>query len=88
MRPIAEIAEAMGLDPSLIIPYGKYKAKVPLDAIRSDGPRGSIFGVGDYFFSRCKVAISGLDKKLEIVEVGPFQGRPVVLDDTCYFSAC
>ena len=42
MRPIAEIAETMGLDPSLIIPYGKYKAKIPLDAIRSDGPRGSM----------------------------------------------
>ena len=42
MRPIAEIAEAMGLDPHAIIPYGPYKAKVPLDAIRDDGPRGKL----------------------------------------------
>ena len=42
MRPIAEIAEAMGLDPHAIIPYGPHKAKVPLDAIRDDGPRGKL----------------------------------------------
>ena len=42
MRPIGEIAEALGLDPSLIIPYGKYKAKISLDAIKPTGPRGSM----------------------------------------------
>ena len=51
-------------------------------------PRFSIFGVGDYSFSPWKVAISGLYKKLKFVEVAPFQHRPVVLDDTCYFFAC
>jgi len=51
-------------------------------------PRFSIFGVGEYSFSPWKVAISGLYKKLEFVEVPPFQGRPVVLDDTCYFFSC
>ena len=50
--------------------------------------RFSIFGVGDYSFSRWKVAISGLHKKLEFVEVGPVRGRSVVMDDTCYFFAC
>jgi hypothetical protein len=48
----------------------------------------SIFGVGDYSFSPWKVAISGLYKKLEFVKVSPLQGRPVVLDDTCYFFPC
>ncbi len=51
-------------------------------------PRFSIFGVGEYSFARWKVAISGLYKKLEFVIVPPFEDRPVVLDDTCYFFAC
>ena len=42
MRPISEIAESMGLDRQTIIPYGHYKAKVPLEAIRDDGPRGRL----------------------------------------------
>ena len=42
MRPITEIAEAMGLDPRTIIPYGHYKAKIPLDAMRTSGPRGKM----------------------------------------------
>ena len=33
MRPISEIAERLGLDPASLIPYGRHKAKVPLDAI-------------------------------------------------------
>ena len=32
----------MGLDEGAIIPYGHHKAKVPLDAIRRDGPRGKM----------------------------------------------
>ncbi len=51
-------------------------------------PRFSIFGVGEYSFAPWKVAISGLYKKLEFVTVSPFEGRPVVLDDTCYFFSC
>ena len=42
MRPIAEITETMGLDPKTIIPQGYYKAKLPLETIRSDGPRGKL----------------------------------------------
>jgi len=34
MRPITEIAQKLGLDPSTILPYGHYKAKIPLSAIR------------------------------------------------------
>ena len=42
MRPISEIAESMGLDRQTIIPYGHYKAKIPLEAIRGDGRRGKL----------------------------------------------
>ena len=42
MLPIAEIAGLMGLDDDAVIPYGRYKAKVLLDAIRRDGPRGKL----------------------------------------------
>ena len=42
MRPISEIAESMGLDRLTIIPYGHYKAKIPLEAIRDDGRRGKL----------------------------------------------
>lgn len=60
-----------------------------LDARKSSIYRGrppfSIFGVGDYAFAPWKVAISGLYKRLAFEVVGPFQGRPVLFDDTCYF---
>ena len=42
MRHIAEIAETVGLDPQMVVPYGHYKAKVHLDAVRRDGPRGKL----------------------------------------------
>ncbi len=48
-------------------------------------PEFSIFGVGPYAFAPWKVAVSGLHKRLDFVVLGPFAGRPVVLDDTCYF---
>ena len=51
-------------------------------------PRFSIFGIGPYSFALWKVAISGLYKRLEFAQVPPFQGRPVVFDDTCYFFPC
>jgi hypothetical protein len=57
-------------------------------AIYKGKPPFSIFGVGDYTFAPWKVAISGLYKKLEFRIVGPHDGKPVVLDDTCYFLAC
>lgn len=57
-------------------------------SIYKNRPPFSIFGVGAYTFAPWKVAISGLYKRLEFVQVPPFQGRPVVLDDTCYFFPC
>jgi len=51
-------------------------------------PRFSVFGVGEYAFSPWKVAISGLYKKLHFAVVGTYDGKPIVLDDTCYFMPC
>jgi 16S rRNA A1518/A1519 N6-dimethyltransferase RsmA/KsgA/DIM1 with predicted DNA glycosylase/AP lyase activity len=50
--------------------------------------RFSIFGIGKYAFSLWKVAISGLYKKLHFKVIPPFDNKPVMLDDTCYFISC
>ncbi len=42
MRPVSEIAEIMGIDPDLVVPYGKYKAKISLDGIKAGGPQGNL----------------------------------------------
>ena len=36
LKPIAQIAQNIGIDPEDIIPYGKYKAKVPLSYINEE----------------------------------------------------
>ena len=51
-------------------------------------PPFSIFGVGPYSFAPWKVAIAALYKTLRFTKVGPINGRPVLLDDTCYFLPC
>jgi len=51
-------------------------------------PRFSIFGVGDYSFAPWKLCISGFHKTLNFVSVGPAAGKPVVVDDGCYFLPC
>jgi hypothetical protein len=48
-------------------------------------PQFSIFGVGDYSFKPYKVAVSGLYKKPSFSLILPFNNKPVMLDDTCYF---
>jgi hypothetical protein len=50
-------------------------------------PPFAVFGIGSYSFAPWKVAISGLYKRSTFTVVGPHEGRPVVLDDTCYFLA-
>lgn len=57
-------------------------------SIYRNRPRFSIFGVGDYSFATWKVAISGFYKKLRFKILGPLSGKPVMLDDTCYFIPC
>ena len=42
MRPISDVVEELGLDPAETIPYGHYKAKVALSAIRNEGKKGKI----------------------------------------------
>ncbi len=51
-------------------------------------PPFAMFGIGPYSFAPHKVAISGLHKAPKFHAVGPVEGRPVMLDDTCYFVAC
>jgi hypothetical protein len=53
--------------------------------IYQNRPQFSIFGVGSYTFSPWKVAISGFYKELKFRLIKPFENKPVVLDDTCYF---
>ena len=57
-------------------------------SIYRNRPRYSIFGIGDYAFASWKVAISGFYKKLSFKLIEPYQGKPVVLDDTSYFLPC
>ena len=45
MRPITEVTDELGLNPALTIPYGRYKAKIALSAIRSNGKRGKLIVV-------------------------------------------
>lgn len=57
-------------------------------SIYRNRPPFSIFGVGAYSFAPWKVAIAGLYKTLRFVKIAPFEGRAVLLDDTCYFLPC
>src|SRR5579859_5461373 len=51
-------------------------------------PPYTIFGIGPYSFALYKVGISGLHKTPRFRAIGPVDGLPVMLDDTCYFVAC
>ena len=51
-------------------------------------PDFALFGVGPYSFAPFKVAICGLHKAPSFRALGPRGGRPVMLDDTCYFLPC
>jgi hypothetical protein len=56
--------------------------------IYKNNPPFSIFGVGDYTFTDWKIAVSGFYKKLRFRLIGPYENKPVVFDDTCYFLGC
>jgi hypothetical protein len=51
-------------------------------------PPFAMFGIGPYSFAPFKVAISGMHKEPKFHVVGSADGRPVMLDDTCYFLPC
>jgi len=57
-------------------------------SIYKNRPPFSIFGIGPYSLTAWKVAISGLYKELKFSKIGPYDGRPVVFDDTCYLFPC
>lgn len=52
-------------------------------AIYKNCPPFSIFGIGDYSFSKYKVAISGFYKEPNFVLLD--NNKSIMLDDTCYF---
>ena len=42
MDPITQVADRLGLDQEHLIPFGRYKAKISLDAIKKDAARGKL----------------------------------------------
>jgi hypothetical protein len=56
--------------------------------IYKNRPRFSVFGIGNYSFTPWKIAISGLYKKISFSAVGNIDGKPIMVDDTCYFIPC
>ena len=42
MDPITQVADRLGLDQEHLIPFGRYKAKIDLNAIKDDAPRGKL----------------------------------------------
>ena len=42
MKPINEIATELGLDSANLVPYGKYKAKIPLTEIKPNARKGKL----------------------------------------------
>lgn len=51
-------------------------------------PDFALFGVGPYAFAPYKVAVASLHRPVRFRVLGPVDGRPVLLDDTCYFVPC
>ncbi len=54
-------------------------------SIYRNRPPFSMFGIGDYTLAPYKVAISGFYKQTRFSLVYPHAGKPMLLDDTCYF---
>jgi hypothetical protein len=54
-------------------------------SIYRNQPEFAIFGVGPYSFAPYKIAVSSLHKEIRFTLVPPYQGKPVLFDDTCYF---
>jgi hypothetical protein len=57
-------------------------------SIYRGAPPFAMFGIGPYSFSPFKVATGGLHKEPRFRALGPRGGKPVMLDDTCYFLPC
>jgi hypothetical protein len=52
-----------------------YKGRMPF----------ALFGIGGYAFAPWKVAVSGLHREPSFRVIGPSKGKPVFMDDTCYY---
>ena len=63
-----------------------------LDARRSRiwraAPRFGLYGLGAYSFAPWKVAAPAIHRPTVFRVVGPVDGQPVLLDDTCVFVPC
>jgi hypothetical protein len=53
-------------------------------SIYKNRPRFCLFGIGCYSFKKYKVVVSGLYKKPYFSLLGEINGKPVMVDDTCY----
>ena len=53
--------------------------------IWAKSPEFGLFGIGPYSFAPYKLALSALHPDLAIRLLSPVNGRPVMVDDTCYF---
>ena len=51
---------------------------------RNSKNKFSIFGIGDYSFKPFKIAIAGFYKKAIFALLFPVNGKPIIVDDTCY----
>jgi hypothetical protein len=54
-------------------------------SIYRNRPDFAMFGIGPYTFAPYKVAVSGMYKPTKFRLLGSQEGRPMLLDDTCYF---
>ena len=90
-RHIGEATEAMAhVAPRTWAYLNRHRARFERrkSSVYRGKPPFSIFGIGAYAFAPWKVAIAGLYKHLSFSVLGPQDGKPVMLDDTCYFVPC
>src|SRR3989344_2226650 len=57
-------------------------------SIYRNKPDFTYFGLGPYTFSDFKVAVSGVYKEPHFCVLKSENGKPIILDDTCYFVSC
>ena len=69
-----------------LLKYGELLDKRK-SSIYKNKPRFSVFGIGDYTFTKWKVAIPALYKELSFSVIGPYQDSSIVFDDTVNFIA-
>ena len=53
-------------------------------SIYKNAPRFSMFGIGNYSFKSYKIAVSGFYLPARFVVVSGYQGKQILIDDTCY----